>query len=167
MKITILDDWFDTLRRLPCYTLLQGHDVTVWTDHEEDDKRLAERLADTEALILIRERTKIRRDLIERLPKLRLISQRSVYPHIDVAACTEHGVLVCSNMHADTPSYAAAEMTWAWCWAPCASCLSKSPPCAKADGNPAWAIPCAARRWGFSATVASAVSSRAMGAPSA
>lgn len=113
MKITILDDWFDTLRRLPCYTLLQGHDVTVWTDHEEDDKRLAERLADTDALILIRERTKIRRGLIERLPRLRLISQRSVYPHIDVAACTEHGVLVCSNMHADTPSYAAAEMTWA------------------------------------------------------
>ncbi|ANY16978.1 D-2-hydroxyacid dehydrogenase family protein [Bordetella pseudohinzii] len=113
MKITILDDWFDTLRRLPCYALLQGHEVSVWTDHEENDQRLAERLADTDALILIRERTKIRRELIERLPKLRLISQRSVYPHIDVAACTEHGVLICSNLHADTPSYAAAEMTWA------------------------------------------------------
>lgn len=112
MKITILDDWFDTLRRLPCYSLLRDHEVTVWTDHAEDSDVLAQRLADTEALVLIRERTTIRRELIEKLPKLRLISQRSVYPHIDVAACSEHGVLVCSDLHADTPSYAAAELTW-------------------------------------------------------
>ncbi|MGS1105617.1 D-2-hydroxyacid dehydrogenase family protein [Achromobacter anxifer] len=113
MKIAILDDWFDTLRRLPCHALLRDHEVTVWTDHVEDVDVLAQRLADTEVLVLIRERTTIRRDLIERLPKLRLISQRSVYPHIDVAACTDHGVLVCSDLHADTPSYAAAELTWA------------------------------------------------------
>jgi len=112
MKIAILDDWFDTLRRLPCYSLLRDHEVTVWTDHMEDIDVLAQRLADTEALVLIRERTTIRRELIERLPKLRLISQRSVYPHIDVAACSDHGVLVCSDLHADTPSYAAAELTW-------------------------------------------------------
>src|SRR5262249_8354036 len=62
---------------------------------------------------LIRERTRIEAALIERLPKLRLISQRSVYPHIDIAACTRAGVIVCSNMHSDTPSYAAAELTWA------------------------------------------------------
>ena len=113
MKIAILDDWFDTLRRLPCYSLLRDHEVTVWTDHAEDADVLAQRLADTEALVLIRERTTIRRELIEKLPKLRLISQRSVYPHIDVPACSEHGVLVCSDLHADTPSYAAAELTWA------------------------------------------------------
>ena len=113
MKIAILDDWFDTLRRLPCHALLRDHEVTVWTDHVEDVDVLAQRLADTEVLVLIRERTTIRRELIERLPKLRLISQRSVYPHIDVAACTDHGVLVCSDLHADTPSYAAAELTWA------------------------------------------------------
>ncbi|WP_088138411.1 D-2-hydroxyacid dehydrogenase family protein [Achromobacter xylosoxidans] len=113
MKIAILDDWFDTLRRLPCYALLRDHEVTVWADHMEDADVLAQRLADTEALVLIRERTTIRRELIERLPKLRLISQRSVYPHIDVAACSDHGVLVCSDLHADTPSYAAAELTWA------------------------------------------------------
>lgn len=112
MKIAILDDWFDTLRRLPCYSLLRDHEVTVWTDHAEDTDVLAQRLADTEALVLIRERTTIRRELIEKLPRLRLISQRSVYPHIDVAACSEHGVLVCSDLHADTPSYAAAELTW-------------------------------------------------------
>jgi D-isomer specific 2-hydroxyacid dehydrogenase-like protein len=51
--------------------------------------------------------------LLERLPKLRLISQRSVYPHIDVAACTRLGIIVSSNLHAGTPSYATAELTWA------------------------------------------------------
>lgn len=112
MKVHILDDWFDTLRGLPCFELLEGHDVTVWTDHVTDTSVLAERLQEAEALVLFRERTKVTRDLLERLPKLRLVSQRSVYPHVDVPACTEHGVLLCSNMHSDTPSYAAAELTF-------------------------------------------------------
>jgi D-3-phosphoglycerate dehydrogenase len=112
MKVHILDDWFDTLRGLPCFGKLASHDVTVWTDHVEDVETLADRLAGAEALVLFRERTKITRDLLERLPKLRLISQRSVYPHVDVPACTDNGVLLCSNMHGDTPSYAAAELTW-------------------------------------------------------
>ena len=112
MKVHVLDDWFDTLRSLPCFTRLDGHDVRVWTDHEEDPGRLSERLQDAEALVLFRERTQITRDLLERLPKLQLISQRSVYPHVDVAACTDYGVLLCSNMHGGTPSYAAAELTW-------------------------------------------------------
>ena len=69
--------------------------------------------SDTEALVLFRERTQIRAPLLERLPKLKLISQRSVYPHIDIDACTRHGIIVSSNLHADTPSYATAELTWA------------------------------------------------------
>ncbi|MBF9044754.1 D-2-hydroxyacid dehydrogenase family protein [Rhodobacterales bacterium HKCCE4037] len=113
MKVHILDDWFDTLRGLPCFEKLAGHDVTVWTDHEPDAAKLAKRLAEAEALVLFRERTRIGRDLLERLPNLKLIAQRSVYPHIDIEACTDHGVLVSSNMHSDTPSYAAAEMTLA------------------------------------------------------
>lgn len=113
MKVHILDDWFDTLRGLPCFAKLGGHDVTVWTDHEPDPVRLAARLQEAEALVLFRERTKIGADLLERLPNLKLISQRSVYPHIDVPACTDNGVVLCSNMHSDTPSYAAAEMTLA------------------------------------------------------
>ncbi len=113
MKITILDDYFGTLRTLPCFRKLDGHDVTVWNDHVQDTDALAERLKDTEALVLIRERTQIRAPLLARLGRLRLISQRSVYPHIDIDACTRHGVVVCSNMHAGTPSYAAAELTWA------------------------------------------------------
>jgi D-3-phosphoglycerate dehydrogenase len=112
MKVTILDDYFDTLRTLPCFAKLDGHDVTIWNDHVQDVDRLAERLKDTEVLVLIRERTHIRTPLLERLPKLRLISQRSVYPHIDIDTCTRLGILVCSNMHADTPSYATAELTW-------------------------------------------------------
>jgi len=112
MNITILDDYFDTVRTLPCFAKLAGHKVTVWNDHVQAVDVLAERLADTEALVLIRERTQIRAPLIARLPKLKLISQRSVYPHIDIDACTEHGVIVSSNQHAGTPSYAAAELTW-------------------------------------------------------
>jgi D-3-phosphoglycerate dehydrogenase / 2-oxoglutarate reductase len=112
VKIAILDDYFDTLRTLPCFRKLDGHEVTIWNDHVQDDETLAERLRDTEALVLIRERTQIRGPLLERLPRLRLISQRSVYPHIDIEACTRRGVIVSSNMHADTPSYAAAELTW-------------------------------------------------------
>jgi D-3-phosphoglycerate dehydrogenase len=112
MKISILDDYFDTLRTLPCFQKLAGQDVTVWNDHTEDVDTLAERLKDTEALVLIRERTKITAPLLDRLPKLRLISQRSVYPHIDIAACTRRGVIVSSGMHAGSPSYATAELTW-------------------------------------------------------
>ena len=113
MKVHILDDWFDTLRSLPCFNLLREHDVTVWTDHEPDTARLAKRLAEAEAVVLFRERTPIKAELVKALPNLRLISQRSVYPHIDVDACTKNGVLVCSNLHSDTPSYAAAELTLA------------------------------------------------------
>src|SRR6185295_7632756 len=72
----------------------------------------SKRLTDAEALVLIRERTQIRAPLLERLPKLRLISQRSVWPHIDIDACTRLGIIVSSNMHAGTPSYATAELTW-------------------------------------------------------
>ncbi len=84
MNVAILDDWFDTLRTLPCFERLAGHRVTVFKDHVTDTDVLAERLADADALVLIRERTAIRAPLLERLPRLRLISQRSVYPHIDV-----------------------------------------------------------------------------------
>jgi D-3-phosphoglycerate dehydrogenase len=112
VKISILDDYFDTLRTLECFRRLAGHDVTIWNDHVQDVDALAERLRDTEALVLIRERTLIREALLERLPKLKLISQRSVYPHIDIGACTRLDIVVSSDQHADTPSYATAEFTW-------------------------------------------------------
>ncbi len=113
MRVAILDDWFDTLRTLPCFAKLAAHDVTVFTDHVQDTETLARRLTDVQALVLIRERTEIRSPLLARLPELRLISQRSVHPHIDVDACTELGIIVSSDQHASTPSYATAELTWA------------------------------------------------------
>jgi D-3-phosphoglycerate dehydrogenase len=112
VKVSILDDYFDTLRTLDCFKKLAAHDITIWNDHVQDVDALAERLKDTEALVLIRERTQIRTPLLERLPKLKLISQRSVYPHIDVDTCTRLGIIVSSSQHADTPSYATAEFTW-------------------------------------------------------
>lgn len=112
MKVHILDDWFGTLRALPCFSKLSAHDVTVWNNHVTDEAQLGKQLADAECLVLFRERTKVTRSLLERLPKLKLISQRSVYPHVDVDACTDMNVLLCSNMHSDTPSYAAAELTF-------------------------------------------------------
>jgi D-3-phosphoglycerate dehydrogenase len=112
MNITVLDDYFDTIRTLQAFAKLAGHRVSIWNDHVQDTDALAARLADTEALVLIRERTEIRAPLLRRLPKLRLISQRSVYPHIDVEACTGLGIVVSSGQHPGTPSYAAAELTW-------------------------------------------------------
>ena len=112
MNITVLDDYQNVVRTLDSFSKVAGHNVTVWNDHTKDVDTLAERLKDTEALALIRERTPIRAPLIERLPKLKLISQRSVYPHIDVDACTRRGVLLCSDMHPGRPSYATAELTW-------------------------------------------------------
>lgn len=113
VRVAILDDYFDTLRTLPCFAKLAPFEVAVWNDHVQDDDVLAQRLRDVDALVLIRERTAIRAPLLARLPKLRLISQRSVYPHIDVDACTARGVIVSSSQHPGTPSYAAAELTWA------------------------------------------------------
>ena len=112
MKITILDDYHDTVRMLNCFSKLSGHDVEIWNDHVQEVDALAQRLRNTEALVLIRERTQIRAPLIERLDKLKLISQRSVYPHIDIEACTRCGIIVSSSQHPGTPSYATAELTW-------------------------------------------------------
>ena len=112
MKISILDDYHDTLRTLGCFGKLAGHHVEIWNDHVQDVDTLGKRLKDTEALVLIRERTQIRAPLLDRLPKLKLISQRSVFPHIDVDACTRRGVIVSSSQHTGAPSYAAAELTW-------------------------------------------------------
>src|SRR5206468_6217129 len=90
----------------------EGHEVKGWTELTKNIDELAGRLKETEALVLIRERTHIREPLLERLDALRLISQRSVYPHIDIDACTSRGVIVSSDQHAGSPSYAAAELTW-------------------------------------------------------
>ncbi len=112
MNVSILDDYQDTLRGLACFEKLSGHDVTIWNDHVDDLGAQAERLADAEALVLIRERTHVTAPLLERLPNLKLISNRGSYRHIDVEACTRLGIVVSSARPADSINYAAAELTW-------------------------------------------------------
>ncbi len=112
MRVHILDDWSDTLRSLPSFARLAGHDVTVWTDSAKGAE-LVRRLQGAEALCLFRERTRITANLLAGLPALRVISGRGVWPHVDVAACTAAGVAFCSHKPAEQPNHAAAELTWA------------------------------------------------------
>jgi D-3-phosphoglycerate dehydrogenase len=112
MKVTVLDDHLDTIRRLPVFSKLAGHRVEVWNDHTTDENVLAQRLRDTEALVTIRERTPIGASLLRRLPRLRLISCRGDCPHIDVGACDELGILICADQHPDIANYATAELAW-------------------------------------------------------
>jgi len=111
MKIAVIDDYQDAFRTLRCYAKLKGHEVLIYNDTEKDPARLAERLKDADAVILTQARSPFPRALIERLPKLRLISQTGRSSgHIDVDACTEHGVVVSAAGFA-TP-HPTAELTW-------------------------------------------------------
>lgn len=112
MKVHILDDWFDSLRNLPGFGRLKDHEVTIWTDHCKDVDVLAERLAEAEALVLFRERTPVTDELLQRLPNLRLIGMHGPYPHVDVEACTRHGVTFCSKPSGGTPPNATAELAF-------------------------------------------------------
>ena len=112
MNIAVLDDYQDTIRTLNCFGKMAGHHVTIWKDHTKDVDVLAERLKDAQAIALIRERTPIRAPLLDRLDKLRLISQVGVFPHVDAEACTRRGVLISSSQMPGQPSYATAELTW-------------------------------------------------------
>lgn len=110
MRIIIPDDYQDAVRHLPCFSRLHGHDVRVLTHHAEGDA-LARDLQDAEALVLIRERTRIDAALLQRLPHLRLISQTGkVSGHLDLAACSGHGIAVAEG--SGSPQ-APAELTWA------------------------------------------------------
>ena len=113
MNIALLDDVLDVFETLPCVAefMKRGdHRLSLWKDHTKDVDTLAERLRDAQALVLLRERTPVPAALIERLPRLRVITLNGPYPHVDVAACTRHGVLLCAG--AAQPSYATAELTW-------------------------------------------------------
>ena len=111
MKISILDDYQDAVRKLDCFGLLAGQEVKVFNNTVKGAGQLGVRLSDSEALVLIRERTRINRDLLGKLPKLKLIAQTGkAGSHIDLEACTERGVMVVDGTGAPT---AAAELTWA------------------------------------------------------
>ncbi len=110
MQIVIPDDYQDAVRGLDCFSKLNGHAVTIYNDSVTDLDTLIERFAAADALVLIRERTAISAALLDRLPRLRLISQtgRGI-AHIDLAACTQRGVLVAAG---SGEPYATAELTW-------------------------------------------------------
>jgi D-3-phosphoglycerate dehydrogenase / 2-oxoglutarate reductase len=111
MKIAVLDDYQDVFRTLKCYPRLDGHEVTAYHDSVKDPAKLAERLNGADAVILLQQRTPFPRAAAERMKTLRLISQtgRNVN-HIDVAACTDKGILVCGS-GAGLPNHT-AELTW-------------------------------------------------------
>jgi D-3-phosphoglycerate dehydrogenase / 2-oxoglutarate reductase len=111
MKIAILDDWFNTLPGLASFAKLAGKEVTVFTDHLTDEAALVARLAPFDAVVLFRERTAMQASLLRRLPRLRLVALRGVYPHVDVQCCTDLGITVSANTSSSQPSYAAAELT--------------------------------------------------------
>ena len=111
MKIAILDDYQDAVRKLQCYKLLDGHDVKVFTNSARGLGQLAIRLAPYDALVLIRERTALPRALLAKLPNLKLISQTGkVSGHIDVAAATECGIAIAEGIGSPV---APAELAWA------------------------------------------------------
>ncbi len=110
MKIAILEDYQDAVRQLPCFSLLAGHEVDVFTEPMDEDA-MAQRLAGHEAVVLIRERTHITASLLERLPRLRLVSQTGkVSGNVDMEAAKARGVTVMEGTGDPT---APAELTWA------------------------------------------------------
>lgn len=111
LRIVVLDDYQDVVHTLECFSRLRGHEVEIWNDTVTDVDALADRLAHADVLVLLRERTKVDEALLSRLPNLKLISQNGHVPHIDLAACTRHGVLVCSAL-TQRPSYSTVEFTW-------------------------------------------------------
>jgi D-3-phosphoglycerate dehydrogenase len=110
MKIVIPDDYQDIVDRLQCYSLIRHHDVTRYREPAKTIDQVAERLGDAEIVVAIRERTEIRRSLIERLPKLKLIALVGRTSRmIDYSACTEHGIMI-STGKSNSPQ-APAELT--------------------------------------------------------
>lgn len=110
MKIAVLDDYQDACRTLEAWEKLAGHDVTVFRDTLKDEEALVERLKDFEGLVLIRERTRFTATTLEKLPKLRALSQTGkAGAHIDVPACKRLGIAV---LEGSGSPYATAELTW-------------------------------------------------------
>jgi D-3-phosphoglycerate dehydrogenase / 2-oxoglutarate reductase len=111
MNIVILDDYQDAVRKLHCAAKLEAYPAKVYTNTVKGIGQLSVRLRDADVIVLIRERTHITRQLLEKLPRLKLISQTGrAGPHIDVDACTERGIVVTEGQGSP---YAAAELTWA------------------------------------------------------
>ncbi len=111
MNIVILDDYQDAVRKLQCAAKLDSFPAKVYTNTVKGVGQLSIRLKDADIIVLIRERTHISRALVEKLPRLKMISQTGkVGAHIDVPACTERGIAVAEGTGS---AFAPAELTWA------------------------------------------------------
>ncbi|QJC56339.1 Hydroxypyruvate reductase [Polaromonas vacuolata] len=111
MNIVILDDYQDAVRKLDCAAKLDAFPAKVYTNTIKGIGQLSVRLKDADVIVLIRERTQLNRQLIEKLPKLKMIAQTGkLGSHVDIAACTERGIAVSEGTGSPT---AAAELTWA------------------------------------------------------
>ncbi len=111
MNIVILDDYQDAVRKLKCASRLDAFPAKVYTNTVKGIGQLSVRLKDADVIVLIRERTHITRQLVEKLPRLKLIAQTGrVSSHIDVAACTERGIAIAEGTGSPV---APAELTWA------------------------------------------------------
>ena len=111
MNIVILDDYQDAVRKLACAARLDAYPAKVYTNTVKGIGQLSVRLKDADVIVLIRERTHMSRQLIEKLPKLKMIAQTGrVGTHVDVSACTERGVVVSEGIGSPT---APAELAWA------------------------------------------------------
>jgi D-3-phosphoglycerate dehydrogenase len=112
MKIAVIDDYQDAFRKTKAYPKLSGHEVIVYNDSEKDPEKLAARLKDAEVVLLTQQRSRFPKEVIDRLPKLKMISQTGRnLAHVDVARCAEKGIVV-SAAGAGGPN-ATAELTWA------------------------------------------------------
>lgn len=113
MKIAVLDDYTDAFCNLKCYARLKDHQVVVYRDAERDPARLAERLKDVDAVILTQQRTTFKRPVIEKLASVKLVAQTGSHrEHIDIAACTERGIVVAASS-VIMAGISTAELTWA------------------------------------------------------
>jgi phosphoglycerate dehydrogenase-like enzyme len=112
VKIAILDDYQNVALSIADWSAVaKKADITVFNDHIDQTDALIERLLPFDVICVMRERTPLRRDIIERLPRLRFIA--STGPRnisIDMAAVNERGILVANTGYRSTPTI---ELTWA------------------------------------------------------
>ena len=110
ITVGIPDDYGDVVRTLVSFGKIADHPVLIWTTPAKSVDELASRLAPVEALVLVRERTPVTAELMGRLPKLKMVTLSGPYPNVDLAACTDHGIVVCQSRNRET--FATPELTW-------------------------------------------------------
>ena len=147
MNIVILDDYQDAVRKLECAAKLEPYQAKVYTNTVKGLGQLSVRLKDADVIVLNRERTHLPRQLIEKLPKLKLVVQTGrVGPHIDVLACTERGIAVAEGVGSPVDCHSTSATSSTAYGSNLASRLAPCQPILELAAS------CGARRWGFGAT---------------